>query len=131
MKTPDTACSLSDGYGADGKTVQPLERGQKPLFTDREICQATVLVGKPVVTWTMVQGRLRRVVEQDDGRKVRAGVTKKQWETVMKAATQAFPIATLEDEGKDVKIVFFAPPNKVTVVTGVSTITTCSWIAAR
>jgi len=30
----------------------------------------------------------------------------------MKAATQAYPIAGLEDEGKDLKVIFFAPPKQ-------------------
>ena len=89
----------------------PVESGQAILLPDREICQITVLVGRPVVTWPMVQGRLRKTV-QCDGRKVRAGVSKRQREAVMKAGMQAFPIAAVRDEGKDTKVEFFAPPKQ-------------------
>lgn len=58
----------------------------------------------------MVQGRLRRVVEQDEGKNVRGGVSKKHWEAVMTAAVNNYPIASIEP-GKDMKVVFFAPPS--------------------
>jgi hypothetical protein len=106
----ETACSMNKGYGPSDASVQQQENGQKSLFTDREICQATVLVGKPEATWPMVQGRLRRVVEQDEGKKVRGGVSKKHWEAVMTAAVNNYPIASIEP-GKDMKVVFFAPPS--------------------
>ena len=111
VKSPATACSLSTGFGPGGDSVQPVESGQAILLPDREICQITVLVGRPVVTWPMVQGRLRKTV-QCDGRKIRAGVSKRQWEAVMKAGMQAFPIAAVRDEGKDTKVEFFAPPKQ-------------------
>lgn len=94
VKTIDTCCKLK----------------QRPLFTDREIVQVTVALGKPEVTWPMVQGRLRKVVEQDDGAKVRSGATKKQWETVMTAAVRKYPVASIQT-GKDFKVLFFAPPS--------------------
>ena len=111
VKTPEDAIPLTTGYGDNGGSVQVLETGQKMLFADREICQITVQLGKPVVTWPMVQNKLRKVVEDDKGTKKRCGVSKRQWETVMETACKHFPIATMQHVGdKSVQVTCFAPP---------------------
>ena len=110
VKTPENAIPLTTGYGDNGVSVQVLETGQKMLFADREICQITAQLGKPVVTWPMVQNKLRKVVE-DKGTKKRGGVSKRQWETVMETACKHFPIATMQHVGdKSVQVTFCAPP---------------------
>ena len=106
----ETCRSMKEGYGPAGASVQPRENGQTPLFTDTEICNVTVALGKPEVTWSMVQGRLRREIEKDDGRKARGGASKKQWEAVMTAAFREYPVASIET-GKEMKVIFFAPPS--------------------
>ena len=92
----------SIGFGPEGASAQV----PKSFLSDREIFRRTVLRGKAQVSLSDLS--LRKVEKQDDGRSRKRSVTKEQWEEVMSAGFQRYPVGKLESKGTAKSCVTFS-----------------------
>lgn len=114
VKGTDQAVAMDVGYGSNGVSVQLLRTDEtEPLMSDRLIMKITVMEGRPRVEWKSVKNKLRDIKEQADGSKKRLTVTKSNWETVVKAAFEQYPVGELQNAGlADATACFFGPPSQ-------------------